>query len=68
MQEQLKRLAFDYVRVKDEIKVLTEKKNHLEKEICETMNENRIDKLELPDGSVINYHVKGSLKLIKEKR
>jgi len=65
--DQLKKQVTELIAVKDEIKRLTERKKVLEKAICETMNHEDVDKLELPNGSTLTYQIKDVLTLKKEK-
>jgi hypothetical protein len=63
----LKREVAEYVALKADLKRMTDRKNQLEKKICSTMDEFEIDTLQLPDGSNLNYKVKETLSLTKEK-
>ncbi len=56
-----------YLQVKESLKVLNEEKKELEKIICDTMSENKLTSIELPNGSVINYLTKESITIKKEK-
>lgn len=63
----LKKQVSEYCMLKEDLKKMTERKNQLEKTICSTMDEFDISTLELPNGNVLNYKVKESLSLTKEK-
>ena len=63
----LKKQVSEYVLLKVELKKMTERKNMLEKSICSTMDEFEISTLELPNGESLNYRVKESLALTKDK-
>jgi hypothetical protein len=63
----LKRQVTEYVGLKADLKTITERKNLLEKTICSAMDEFGVDTLQLPDGSNLNYRVKESLVLAKDK-
>jgi len=63
----LKRQVAEYCTLKEYLKRMTERKNQLEKAICSTMDEFEITTLELPNGSNLNYKVKETLSLTKEK-
>lgn len=63
----LKKQVAEYVALKEELKRMTDRKNQLEKAICSTMDEFDISTLELPNGSNLNYKVKETLSLTKEK-
>lgn len=65
--EQLKRQVDEYCSIKNELKKLTERKNHLEKSICSIMEEFDVTTLELSDGHSLNYKVKETLTLSKDK-
>lgn len=55
-----------YLQVKESLKVLNEEKKELEKTICDTMADNKLTSIELPNGSVINYLTKESITVKKE--
>lgn len=55
------------LQVKESLKVLNEEKKELEKIICDTMVDNKLTSIELPNGSVINYLTKESITIKKEK-
>jgi len=63
----LKRQVSEYCLLKEDIKRMTDRKNQLEKTICGTMDEFDVSSLELPDGKILNYRVKESLILGKDK-
>lgn len=63
----LKKQVAEYVQLKEELKRMTDRKNQLEKAICSTMDEFEISTLELPGGNSLNYRVKETLSLTKEK-
>ena len=65
--DQLKKQVAEYVQLKEDLKKITERKNQLERAICSTMDEFEISTLELPNGSFLNYKVKETLSLVKEK-
>jgi len=65
--DQLKKQVAEYVQLKEDLKRMTERKNLLEKAICSTMDEFEISTLELPNGNSINYKIKETLSLTKEK-
>ena len=63
----LKKQVAEYLAIKSDLKKMTERKNELEKTICSTMEEFDIDTLQLPDGNNLNYKVKETLSLTKDK-
>jgi hypothetical protein len=63
----LKKQVAEYVQLKEELKRMTDRKNQLEKLICSTMDEFDIDTLQLPNGSNLNYKVKETLSLTKDR-
>lgn len=63
----LKKHVTEYCALKEELKQITDRKNQLEKTICSTMDEFSIDTLQLPNGNALNYKVKESLVLSKER-
>jgi len=65
--EVLKRQIEEYIIVKEDLKKITDRKKQLEKTICTMMDENNISTVELRDGSNLNYQIKESLALTKEK-
>lgn len=65
--DQLKKQIAEYCMLKEDIKKMTERKNQLEKAICSTMDEFEISTVELPNGDSLNYKVKETLSLTKEK-
>lgn len=56
-----------YCQIKDNLKRLTEQKKNLEQYIINTMNEYDLTTVELPDGNVLNYQMKESISVGKEK-
>ena len=54
----LKQLALDYLLAKEDIRAMTERKNTLEKSLCEMMHKNKLYTIELPDGSKLYGKVK----------
>jgi hypothetical protein len=65
--DSLKQKVNDYIQVKEQMKMLTEKKKLLETFICDTMNENKVNELILSDGSTLRYQLKENIKVEKEK-
>jgi hypothetical protein len=63
----LKKQVAEYVSIKEDLKRMTDRKNQLEKLICSTMEQFEIDSLLLPNGSNLNYKIKETLTLTKEK-
>jgi len=63
----LKKQVAEYCALKEDLKRMTDRKNQLEKLICSTMDEFEISTLELPNGSNLNYKVKETLSLTKDK-
>ena len=66
--DNLKKQVAEYCKLKDDLKIMTERKNTLEKSICSIMDEFEISTLELPSGGSLNYKVKETLSLTKEKQ
>ena len=56
-----------YLQLKETLKSINEEKKELEKSICDTMADNNLTSIELPNGSVLNYSTKDSITVRKEK-
>jgi hypothetical protein len=56
-----------YIQLKESLKSMNEEKKELEKSICDTMSENNLTSIELPNGSVINYQTRESISIKKDK-
>ncbi len=57
----------EYLEVKEELKKQGEREKLLKKIICTIMSERNLSTIELRDGTNINYEVKDTLKISKEK-
>lgn len=65
--DKLKPDVVRYLQIKDQLKSLIDEKKNLEKRICETMAKYNVTTVELPDGKFLNYEVKESIAVKKEK-
>lgn len=65
--ELLKVEVDEYVKLKTDLKKMVDRKNQLEKNICSAMEKLDVDTLELPDGSNLNYKVRETSSLVKNK-
>jgi hypothetical protein len=66
--EELKRNVSEYIRLKEDLKTITERKKTLEQNICSVMEEQGVSTLELTDGTKLNYRTRESLTFTKDKK
>jgi hypothetical protein len=65
---ELSRNANMLSQIKANLKTLTDQKKILEKYVFDVMNEHDLTELLLSDGSVLNYNVKESITISKDKK
>jgi hypothetical protein len=65
--DKLKPNVVRYLQIKEQLKSLMDEKKVLERTICETMAKHDVTTVELPDGKFLNYEVKESIAIKKDK-
>lgn len=65
--DELRQNIAEYIRVKEQSKIINDRKKELERIICDIMGKNNIETVELPDGKNLVHVIKENLTISKEK-